>query len=334
MISANPEIESKMSQAAAAAFPAPASAKDQDYAMQGHPMNCQNTLSKQYVPGLTGVGNPWAPPAQGMISGYSLCDATPSADTTGSSYDSLLNYERLFQSNIPILDDDFTLNFQIPCLDPSPSAEEPSATTVLNTKGPVSLPIQMPPSQSRPSPYPVQLPTDRACLNLELLSARGRRRSAPELNMSPDAERRQKHANRRASHNIVEKRYRMNLNSKFRQLEYAINKGADPCFSSASSPSSSSPKNMNNTTTPPSPSANNEFSGRRQQSPKASIIDSALSFIESLKTENHVLKGKLDLYETPPNSSRFHGHSHGHGHGHGNGNGNGPDGLKSVKLEK
>lgn len=206
-------------------------------------------------------------------------------------------------------------NLQGPCLDPSPSTEEPEPTTLLNTKPPGALPLQMP-LQSDASAYPISLPSDKTYLGMELISQRGRRRSAPEPNIHADAERRQKHANRRASHNIVEKRYRMNLNSKFRQLEYAIKKGNEPFYSLPSSPGSSTPSTSKNVT---ASASMNEICGRRQQSPKASIIDSALSFIESLKSENHVLKEKLDLYETST-GARFQGHGH--------------DGLKEVKLEK
>lgn len=113
--------------------------------------------------------------------------------------------------------------------------------------------------------------------------------SAPDLNaqaLAQARERQLKHVSRRASHNVVEKRYRIKLNSKFRELEEVITRGTEQHTISKISSAAT----------------------QRQGPPKSSIIDSALSYIENLQSEIKDLKGKIEILET---SNPCFGHQEG-----------------------
>jgi hypothetical protein len=119
-----------------------------------------------------------------------------------------------------------------------------------------------------------------------------------------DLECHRKYNSRRASHNLVEKRYRVNLNSKFRQLEDLVHRGTDFLSSlkpTTTSPSRSSSAGGNSTSSknrrsiPASSMASN--STGRQQSSKASIIDNALRYIEQLQCEKHQLERRIQEIE-------------------------------------
>ncbi|KAI9374806.1 hypothetical protein BJX61DRAFT_496436 [Aspergillus egyptiacus] len=113
-----------------------------------------------------------------------------------------------------------------------------------------------------------------------------RRRSYPES--AADVERMNKHASRRASHNIVEKRYRVNLNSKFRQLEDVVDRGKNSRAGGSTSMATSTAATATATATATGTSS------RRQQSPKAAILDGALTYIAALEKENRALREKLE----------------------------------------
>jgi hypothetical protein len=146
--------------------------------------------------------------------------------------------------------------------------------------------------QIRP-PYGIPIPTIHR-LKLDRI----RRNSAPELSLH-ELERQTKHANRRASHNIVEKRYRINLNSKLRKLHEIVFCRTDPTFvpDIANANGSSNSANSNSEGAASAPVSATATQANRSQPPKASIIDSALNYIESLQREVHELKRRLEVYE-------------------------------------
>lgn len=114
-------------------------------------------------------------------------------------------------------------------------------------------------------------------------------RFEPDSNFQ-DPERQERRARRRASHKIVERRYRHNLSSKFRQLEKVVLQQAD-AYSASSALTSLSKQSsaLSSSTSSQMP--------RRQQPPKSLIIDSALSVIEGLLETNHDMKQKLNSLE-------------------------------------
>lgn len=114
---------------------------------------------------------------------------------------------------------------------------------------------------------------------------------APELDLNSDQQsgfnlnnrnNQIKQYKRRKSHNIVERRYRVNLNAKFRKLEEVVLQGT-------ASPSPSSPYSSQQTPSPRRPS-----SPQKTRS-KARILDGALSYIESLESEISSLKEAMDV---------------------------------------
>jgi hypothetical protein len=125
-----------------------------------------------------------------------------------------------------------------------------------------------------------------------------RRNSAPELSLH-EQERQTKHASRRASHNIVEKRYRINLNSKFRKLHEIVFCRTDPTFvpNIANANGSFNSANSSSEGAASAPVSAIATQANRSQPPKASIIDSALNYIESLQREVHELKRRLEVFE-------------------------------------
>ncbi|KAL2868790.1 uncharacterized protein BJX67DRAFT_37322 [Aspergillus lucknowensis] len=234
------------------------------------------------------------------MAGDPLCASPGALSLNNGAPLSMPDYDAYLQNTLSSglftsSDEDPSFNFSLaglPYIESPPSTDDtdPPKMPSPDMKVPVQPPPPPPPHALPTQPpshrsYVVPLgPSDKAAaaaavaaLNLDGYP-RIRRNSAPELD-AHDMERQLKHASRRASHNIVEKRYRVNLNSKFRKLEEVVIKGTDP--GSRTTPLSSS-----------SPS-----SRRQQQSPKASIIDSALSYIESLESENSALRGKLGQYE-------------------------------------
>jgi hypothetical protein len=141
------------------------------------------------------------------------------------------------------------------------------------------------------NPYGIPIPTTHR-MKLDRI----RRNSAPELSIH-EQERQNKHASRRASHNIVEKRYRINLNSKFRKLDEIVLCGTDPSFIPDPAHGSSNSANSNSEGAASAPVSAMAAQANRSQPPKASIIDSALNYIENLQREVHDLKQRLQLYE-------------------------------------
>jgi hypothetical protein len=125
-----------------------------------------------------------------------------------------------------------------------------------------------------------------------------RRNSAPELNLH-EQERQNKHASRRASHNIVEKRYRINLNSKFKKLDEIVLCGMDGDLVSdiANATGSSNSATSNSEGAASAPVSTVTTQSNRTPPPKASIIDSALNYIASLQREIQTLKRRLEAYE-------------------------------------
>ncbi|KAL6237125.1 hypothetical protein BDW75DRAFT_249402 [Aspergillus navahoensis] len=339
-----------MSQATTSTFPTPlpTNTDHNDYPPQHVPRGHQQPISKPAVSAFSEAVDCWAPSSQGAMPVFPFVGHTPSADTVGSSLE-LLGYDGTFSD--PSLPDNGLLNFQFrPYLDPF--IEEPEPTTAMPDAKFDPNSVQLGP-QPRPAlSYPFgPVPLEKPALDSNLLSSRAaighRRSSAPGLNVRDlERERTQKlkHQNRRASHNVVEKRYRENLNRKFHLLETIVNKGTEPyscspCSSPRSSPSSSGSRKGNT-----SFSSSSSSSARRQYtSPKATIIDSALNYIESLRSENHALKGRLVLYETSNNpclSGRPQGQletgvqGYDQGGGSGGDSSDGDEEMSSVKSEE
>ncbi|KAL4739768.1 hypothetical protein BDV11DRAFT_113372 [Aspergillus similis] len=285
--------------------PLPAEADRIDYSLQHVPRGPPPPITKPTVSASPGTTDCW-PPSSQVMPLFSFVGSAPSADTIGSPYE-LLGLDGAFSDSSLPNNDLFNFHFR-PYLDTSTEESEPS-TAVSDLKFDANS-LQMGPQPRPPLSYPFgTVPLEKPGLDSNLFHPRAdlgpRRSSAPTLNVRDlERERTQKlkHQNRRASHNVVEKRYRENLNRKFHLLETIVNKGAEPyscspCSSPRSSPSSSGSRKGNATF-----SSSSSSSARRQYtSPKATIIDSALSYIESLRSENHALKKRLFFYETSNN---------------------------------
>ncbi|KAL4988171.1 hypothetical protein BDW68DRAFT_177058 [Aspergillus falconensis] len=306
-----------MSQATTSSFSTslPTHSDHNDYPLQHVPRGHQQPMTKPAVSAFPGVVDCWAPSPQGAMPVFPFVGSTPSADTAGSPLE-LLGYDGTFPD--PSLPNNDLFNFQFRTyLDTS--AEEPEPTTAIPDAKFDPNSLQLRPQPRPPLSYPFgPVPVEKPGLDSNLFPPQAdigpRRSSAPSLNVRDlERERTQKlkHQNRRASHNVVEKRYRENLNRKFHLLETIVNKGAEPyscspCSSPRSSPSSSGSRKGNTAF-----SSSSSSSARRQYtSPKAAIIDSALNYIESLRSENHALKGRLVLYETS-NNPCLRGHPQG-----------------------
>ncbi|KAL4972656.1 hypothetical protein BDW66DRAFT_162689 [Aspergillus desertorum] len=300
-----------MSQATTSSFPtpSPANADHNEYPLQHAPRGQRQSISKPAVSSFPGVVGGWAPSSQGAMPVFPFVGNTSSADTVGSPLE-LLGFDGTFPDGQPSLPNNDLLNLHFrPYLDTS--TEEPEPTTVIPDLkfDPNSLQTGSQPYPPLSYPFgPVSL--EKPGLDSNIFPQRAdigpRRSSAPSLNVRDlERERTQKlkHQNRRASHNVVEKRYRENLNKKFHLLETIVNKGTEPyscspCSSPRPSPSTTGSRKGSNTFS----SSSSSSSARRQYtSPKAAIIDSALNYIESLRSENHALRGRLVLYETTNN---------------------------------
>ncbi|KAL4916038.1 hypothetical protein BDW62DRAFT_110521 [Aspergillus aurantiobrunneus] len=302
--------------------PTPPNAKNNDYPIQSYPHSRnknfpiqgfppnQNDVPKQFASPFNGPGNPWMVPSasfQGMVPAYQLCENTPPADVMGNPYE-CLNYDQFFPNSLQNNLDDF-LNLPL-------SAEETiNPNNFSDIKFPYPFQIQVPPQppppppppqpqapNPPPPPFPMHL-RERVRKNDLLPPRTPRRQSAPEIATQADLERQQKHASRRASHNVVEKRYRQNLNLKFRELEYAILNGGTLCptsaeFSSSSSASPDSKVASPSTTAAAAAKAIDDPEHYPHRAPKARIIENALHFIERQKRENDGLKERLASYET------------------------------------
>ncbi|KAL4907361.1 hypothetical protein BDW74DRAFT_123619 [Aspergillus multicolor] len=276
---------------------------DHDYSLQNVSRGHQQPLSKSYMPGFPAGVDGWAPSPQG-IPVYPF-----TGNTSPGEIDSpcdFINYEGLYPNNALLQnlpnDDLLTLPYR-PYFE-SPT-EDSEATTAMSDLKFDPHSIQMGPQPHPPllfpyGPVPLEKPTLESP---NLFSPRApidlRRSSAPSLNIrETERERSQKlkHQNRRASHNVVEKRYRENLNRKFHMLECIVNKGAEPYACSPGSSPRSSPSSIaskkGNTTFLTSTSSRRQYT-----SPKASIIDSALRYIEELRKENYALKGRLVAFD-------------------------------------
>ncbi|KAL4941682.1 hypothetical protein BDV06DRAFT_222890 [Aspergillus oleicola] len=362
MIYPDPNVE--MSQAAVAPFSAslPSNTKDKDprdYQVQYIPRGGGSDVTQPYVSTVPGVENLWTP-SQALLSGYNSIDKQLAADLNGgpwtseSTSDSLMGCEHLYPSQLlptDFLNDNSGIPFstpttiQNPCPTSSTSLEDTGASLTSYpfplqppssgwSPNPISTPRPNPnflPSNSHRPHYLTHLPPGAAAA--AAAAARGavnRRRSAPKLNIEDpnEAERILKHANRRASHNVVEKRYRVNLNRKFYELEQVVNHGTEPVPPTQQSLSSSS-RSSRSPTSMPSTTKNSDGNGNaignvkgvvsltarsqeggtgsgpgepqepKHHSPKATIIESALSYIATLESENCVLKGRLRAFDAP-----------------------------------
>ncbi|KAL4763447.1 uncharacterized protein BDW70DRAFT_12423 [Aspergillus foveolatus] len=297
-----------MTQATTSSFPTPlpANADPTDYPLPHVPRGPPQPITKPAVSAFPGTVDCWPPSSQGAMSLFSFVGSAPPADAIGSSYE-FLGFDGTFpDSSLP--NNDLLNSHFRPYLDTS--TEEPEASTAVPDLKFDANSLQIGAQPRPPLSYPFStVPLEKPGLESNLFPPRAdlgpRRSSAPSLNVRDlERERTQKlkHQNRRASHNVVEKRYRENLNRKFHLLETIVNKGTEPyscspCPSPRSSPSSSGSRKGNTTF-----SSSSSSSARRQYtSPKATIIDSALSYIESLRSENHALKGRLFFYETSNN---------------------------------
>ncbi|KAL4929162.1 uncharacterized protein BDV17DRAFT_290817 [Aspergillus undulatus] len=345
MIYTDSQIKDEMSQAAVASYSAsiPTNIDDKDpqnYQLQYIAKSSGQALDKPYVSTFPGMDNLWGP-AQGVLSEYSLdkqapadslwklegpCDSVVDYDPAYSSVRPSIHHHNTFQhlvmqqQSLPNFMDDgipfslqtsnLTSNLQTPCLQLNSSSSAEDADSSMT-----GFPFPPQRWQSIPSSRPLTMPTERSPyfpIPTSSQSRVNRRRSAPELATDDphEIERMQKYASRRASHNVVEKRYRVNLNKKFYELEQVVLNATETCPSFNSPSSSSSPRSVLSTCKNANLSARPEgaLEAPRHRSPKATIIDSALSYIESLRNENVALKGKLRAYESlgTPSSS---GHS-------------------------
>ncbi|RDW70679.1 putative bHLH transcription factor [Aspergillus mulundensis] len=298
-----------MSQATTTTFPTPLPNSDEnDYSLQHLPRGHQQPISKTCISTFPGGIDGWTPSSQG-IPVYPFVSTTSPGEIESPC--EFINYEGFYANPLlqNIQNDDFLAIPYRPYFG-SPIEDSESTTTTMPDLKFDPHSIQM--GQPRPPlPYPYgPLSLEKPSLegpNPNIFAPRApigpRRSSAPSLNireMERERSQKLKHQNRRASHNVVEKRYRENLNRKFHMLECIVNKGAEPyacspCSSPRSSPSSIASK-KGNTTFSTSASARRQYT-----SPKASIIDSALRYIEDLRKENFALKGRLVLFETSSN---------------------------------
>ncbi|KAL3442039.1 hypothetical protein BJX65DRAFT_287661 [Aspergillus insuetus] len=122
-----------------------------------------------------------------------------------------------------------------------------------------------------------------------------RPRSHAPLNItwgdSPNRDDRQrKQAGRRKSHNIVERRYRVNLNSKFRRLQDVVLEGTRSLLSPTGPMPPTRLDGVEAKMLRGASSPNSTFS-------KADILDIAMSYIESLEEQIIFLRETLDVVE-------------------------------------
>lgn len=176
----------------------------------------------------------------------------------------------------------------------------------------------------------------------------GRRASAPEMvlrtpqameEIEKELEKERRNETRRASHNVVEKRYRNNLNLKYRMLELAI-QGSVCAFPGGSCPDSTGKThgeiapNVKDTDVAEQLGKKN---GKYSKS-KAEIIMAAVDRLQQMVDENHMLKVKLAMYEASPaaDSQQPTGEAdgvHGDGGDSGDSGKNVQCGGKDVKTE-
>ncbi|KAL4947201.1 hypothetical protein BDW69DRAFT_190408 [Aspergillus filifer] len=351
MLYPDPTIKNEMSQAAVDSFPVslPSSTKDsnpKDYSLQYLTTTGGSALTPAHVSSASGMENLWAS-SQGLMTGYNGLDSqlgnlnggSWSTDPTG---DSLMGgceqlYRGLFSTG-----SNTNLGFSLDMPASIPASGLPSSTTIDDQDATMTgYPFPSQPSSSHWAPNPINTPISNhkfqpgnshgpqyltqlqsdAATTAAAAQVATRRRSAPDLMKIQDpveTERRIKYANRRASHNVVEKRYRVNLNRKFYDLEQVVIQAADPM-----------PQTQRSSTSPTSQSSESKcvngdgnVSGNakgavsltggphggidcvprepgepKHHSPKATIIESALKYIASLQKENSTLKERLRGFE-------------------------------------
>ncbi|OJJ07657.1 hypothetical protein ASPVEDRAFT_46909 [Aspergillus versicolor CBS 583.65] len=130
--------------------------------------------------------------------------------------------------------------------------------------------------------FPLTSPSTRRQMGLYFSRPRRTPGQQSDLNLNLNNQDNQiKQFKRRKSHNIVERRYRVNLNGKFRQLEQVVLQGT-------TSPCDSSPCSSQQTPSPRPPS-----SPQKARS-KARILDGALNYIASLENEINSLKERTE----------------------------------------
>lgn len=130
--------------------------------------------------------------------------------------------------------------------------------------------------------FPLTSPSTRRQMGLYFSGLRRNPGQQSDLNLNLNNQDNQiKQFKRRKSHNIVERRYRVNLNGKFRQLEQVVLQGT-------TSPCDSSPCSSQRTPSPRPPS-----SPQKARS-KARILDGALNYIASLENEINSLKERTE----------------------------------------
>ncbi|KAL2802573.1 hypothetical protein BJX63DRAFT_414780 [Aspergillus granulosus] len=277
-----------MSQASGLSFTSELPVKTESYECQ-----LQGCADYQFPGPRPSVGNPLQPNTQEMVSGYPLADTPMSMLGLSSDDLGFVNFDPPMQNTLTggiSSADAFPMNFNIP-----PSMESPQSTEDTDS---VNIPLQHPPSQLPPQlqlsirsqlhpPYPIPFPPNRQYVRFDRI----RRNSAPELS-AHEIERRVKQAHRRASHNVVEKRYRVNLNSKFKKLDEVVLHGTRLNFDAENGNSEGS--------------SDLPMQARRTQPPKAAIIDSALVYIQTLQREVGELKRRLAIYESRVPSLRGH----------------------------
>lgn len=115
----------------------------------------------------------------------------------------------------------------------------------------------------------------------------GRKHSATddttEAAQEDDSEEAQRHKRKKLAHNIIEKRYRMNMNSKFIALSKAL-------------PNMGCSKQRNNSRRSRSARNNNNSGNGEQQQPlpnKSEVLANALAYIRQLEAENSSLKKEI-----------------------------------------
>lgn len=282
-----------MSQAPGAPFTSdqPVKTENSDYPLQ----DCADynlLLSRPGVPNGAGVGDILPPTTQGLAAEYPLCDTPVNFLGPGNGMMEYMDLDPLFQNTLSgeiTPGDTFQYSLNVPpFIESPPSSEEtdpgnirfrhPTAPPPPSAQLPHHLP-QLPIHSQLHPPYIRLPPNSRQRMRFDT----DRRHSAPDCS-AHEVEQRIKHLNRRVSHNAVEKRYRVNLNSKFKRLDEVVLQGMDPSFD---------PDNAANS----DGLAQQDGDNSRTQPPKAQVIDSALNYIATLQREVKELKRRLGVYE-------------------------------------
>ncbi|KAL4791395.1 hypothetical protein BDV19DRAFT_393140 [Aspergillus venezuelensis] len=353
MLRPDPTIKNEMSQAAVDSFPGslPSNTKDsnpKDYSLQQYLASAGvSALNPAHVSSTPGMESLWTS-GQGLMTGYNNSLESQLGNLNGGSWmtdptgDSMMGgceqlYRGLFSA-----DSNNDLGFSLNMPGNVPTSGLTSATTIGDqdatmtgypfpsqpssshwASNPMSTPMtnhKIQPGNCHRPQYLAQLQSDAATA-AAVTQVSTRRRSEPDLIKIQDpveVERKIKYANRRASHNVVEKRYRINLNRKFYELEQVVIRATDPITQtqqSSKSPTSVLPASK-------SVNGNGNMSGNakgavsltgrpragfdclpgeppepKHHSPKAAIISSALKYIASLQKENSTLRERLCEFE-------------------------------------